>query len=62
MEIMKIHLLQLNNIGMDRFRPVRRKQRYGTHDQDNVLVRAPLFIERPDEALVLLVHVTLGQL
>lgn len=47
---------------MDRFRPVRRKQRYGTHDQDDVLVRAPLFVERPDEALVLLVHVSLGQL
>lgn len=47
---------------MDSFRPVRRKQCYGTHDQDNVLVRAPLFVERPDEALVLLVHVPFGQL
>jgi len=43
-------------------RSSRGKKDNGTHDQDYVLVHAPLLVKRCDELLVLLVDIAFGKL
>lgn len=57
-----LYLFQLYHIGVHRLGAIRREQRDGTHDQNDVLIGTPLFVEGTYELFVLLVDVPLGQL
>ncbi len=51
------HLFELDDVSVRDVRPLRVKQGDGGEEEHDVLVGAPPAVERPDEALVLLVQV-----